>query len=481
MQDKLTIEKFLKNSPRKLIDYENKIIRKAFEYAKYAHRNHKRVSGDPYFLHCYCTGKTLLEMNIDTETIAAGLLHDTVEDTSVKKEDIKKRFGSDVASLVDGVTKLGKIKYRGAERHAENLRKMFFAMAEDIRVILIKFADRLHNMQTLEVLKPEKRERIALETMEIYAPIAHRLGMGEFKGILEDLSFKYVYPKEYIWLIEKSKDKYKDMEKNLEKIEKILKKELSKNNIEPISIHTRLKYLYSLYKKLQKYDMNFNKIYDIAAIRIIVNDEEDCYATLGIIHKMWKPLPGRIKDFISMPKPNGYQSLHTTVFSPQGKMIEIQIRTEKMHEEAENGIAAHWAYSEQGKPAKGSFVDQGKFSWIKQLKEWQNNTSGNEEFIESLKIDFFKDRIFTLTPTGDVIDLPENATPIDFAFEIHTDVGFSCAGAIVNEKMVSLDTPLKSGDVVEIITNKNKRPTKDWVDMVKTSHARQKIRSFLKK
>jgi len=481
MDEKLSIENFLKCSPRKLTPNEINLIKKAFEFSFNAHKNQKRMSGAPYFSHCYYTALTLLKMNLDAETVAAGLLHDTEDDAGIKNETIRQEFSDNIAFLVEGVTKLGKLKYRGIERQVENLRKMFLAMAQDIRVVLIKLADRLHNMQTLYALRPDKQVRIAQETLEIYAPIAYRLGMGELKGTLEDLAFKYVYPNEYKWIIKNSKQRYKDMQYHLEKMKNVLKKELEKNGILPISMHARLKHLYSLYRKLQRYDMNFDNIYDIAALRIIVKTKEECYATLGIIHKIRKPLPGRIKDYISVPKPNGYQSLHTTVFTTSGRIIEIQIRTPQMHEEAEFGIAAHWAYSEQGKPKKGGLVNQKKFVWVKQLQEWQKSVSGTEEFLESLKIDFFKDRIFTFTPRGDVIDLPEGATPIDFAYEIHTDIGNHCAGAKVNNKMVSLDTPLKNGDVVEIMIQKNKKPSAGWLDFVKTSQARTRIRSFLKK
>jgi len=365
------------------------------------------------------------------------------------------------------------------ERHVENLRKMFLAMAEDIRVVLIKLADRWHNMQTLEFLPPYKQQRIALETLEIYAPIANRLEMGELKGILEDLAFKYVYPKEYEWLVDQSKEKYEGLKSYLEKIKPIIIKELEKENITFVSVDSRTKHLYSLYKKLQRFDMNFNKIYDMAAIRIVVKNIVECYKVLGVIHKLYRPLPEKIKDYIATPKPNGYQSIHTTVFCPEGKIIEIQIRTEKMHEEAEKGIAAHWAYSEQGKPKIGGLSNLKKFSWVKQLQEWQRGVAGSSEFLESLKIDFFKDRIFAFTPKGDVIDLPEGATPIDFAYAVHTDIGNHCMGAKINEKMVTLDKPLANWDVVEILTAKNKKPSAGWLDFVKTSQAKSKIRVAL--
>lgn len=457
------------------------LIRRAYEFAQKAHEGQKRSSGEPYFNHCIATAQTLIEMKLDPKTIAAGLLHDVAEDTKYTILDIKKVFGDEIMFLVEGVTKLGKIKYHGDQQRAENLRKMFLAMAEDTRVILVKLADRLHNMQTLKYVKPEKQKRIAMETMEIYAPLAHRLGMGEIKGQLEDLSFQYLYPEEYKWVIDHVSEKYQERERYIEKIKPVIQEELTKENIKPINIDARAKRYYSLYKKLGKYDMNLDKIHDLVAVRIAVNTIEECYGTLGVIHKLWRPLPGKIKDYIALPKPNGYQSLHTTVFCIDGKITEFQIRTLQMHDEAELGIAAHWLYTEKGKPKIGTKLDNKKFAWVSQLRDWQKEISGSQEFLESLKIDFFKDRIFVLTPKGDAIDLPEGATPVDFAYHIHSEVGDRCSGAKTNGKMVPLSHTLQNGDVVEIITQKKHTPTRSWLEFVKTSIAKNRIRHLLKK
>lgn len=457
------------------------LIRRAYEFAQKAHEGQKRSSGEPYFNHCMATAQTLIDMKLDPKTIAAGLLHDVAEDTKYTILDIKKVFGDEIMFLVEGVTKLGKIKYHGDQQRAENLRKMFLAMAEDTRVILVKLADRLHNMQTLKYVKPEKQKRIAMETMEIYAPLAHRLGMGEIKGQLEDLSFQYLYPEEYKWVIDHVSEKYQERERYIEKIKPIIQEELTKENIKPINIDARAKRYYSLYKKLGKYDMNLDKIHDLVAVRIAVNTIEECYGALGVIHKLWRPLPGKIKDYIALPKPNGYQSLHTTVFCIDGKITEFQIRTLQMHDEAELGIAAHWLYTEKGKPKIGTKLDNKKFAWVSQLRDWQKEISGSQEFLESLKIDFFKDRIFVLTPKGDAIDLPEGATPVDFAYHIHSEVGDRCSGAKTNGKMVPLSHTLQNGDVVEIITQKKHTPTRSWLEFVKTSIAKNRIRHLLKK
>jgi GTP pyrophosphokinase len=399
------------------------------------------------------------------------------EDTDFTLEDVKKNFGDEVASLVKGITKLGTIKYRGIERYIENLRKMFLAIAKDLRVILIKFADRLHNLKTLYALPRNKQIRIASEVLEIYAPIANRLGMYEMKGQLEAEAFKYLYPKEYNWLKQLIEEQSKRKDKYLNKVIAFVKKRLQEENIEFIEIKGRIKQLYSLYKKLLRHDKDINRVYDFIAIRIIVKDIPTCYAVLGIIHKIMKPLKGRIKDYIAQPKPNGYSSLHTTVFTPDGEIIEIQIRTQEMEEEAEYGIAAHWYYDE-----KGSFKRTKQTKWIDELTEWQKELSANQKFLEKLKIDVFQDRIFVFTPNGDVIDLPAGATPVDFAYSVHTDVGNQCAGALINNQIAALDKKLKSGDVVEILTDKNRKfPNADWLKFVKTSIAKNKIKSSLSK
>lgn len=457
------------------------LLREAYFFTKNAHSGQKRVSGEDYFMHPVETAKIVASYGLDDDTIAAALMHDVEDDTPITHKEILKKFGPEIGFLVGGVTKLGKFKYRGEERQVENLRKMFLAMAEDIRVVLIKLADRLHNMKTLAALPPEKRKRIALETIDVYAPIANRLGMGDLKGALEDLAFPYANPKKYSWLMDNIKDKYEESKKYAEKIIPPIKEELKKNNISPLEIQTRAKHYLSLYKKLERYDMNFEKIYDIVAVRIIVDTVEQCYAVLGIIHSLFKPLPARIKDYIAMPKPNGYQSLQTTVLCYGGRITEFQIRTKEMHQNAEFGIAAHWAYTEKGKPKKDAKLTDHKLAWVRQLQEWQKENQGTAEFLQSLKIDFFKERIFVFTPTGDVIDLPESATPIDFAYLIHSEIGDHCSGAKVSGKMVSLDYSLQNGDVVEIMTQKNKKPTSAWLSLAKTNYAKSRIRRFIKK
>lgn len=478
----ITIETIIDDLKAKKPDANVDLIRRAFEFAERAHRGQKRESGEPYIVHPLSAAHTLSQMNLDDATIAACLLHDVVDDTPVTIEEIENKFGKEIAFLVNGVTKLGKIKYRGEERHIENLRKMFLAMAEDIRVILIKLADRLHNIQTLEHLPERKKTRIAEETLEIYAPLALRLGMGQLAGRLQDLAFAWVYPEEYKWVAENVKEKLQERERYLRKLEPIVRNELEKEHILPLAIDYRAKRYWSLWRKLLRRNLNLDEIYDLIAMRIVVRDETECYGALGVIHKNWKPLPGLIKDYIAFPKPSGYQSLHTTVLCVDGKITEFQIRTFNMHENAEFGIAAHWAYEEAGKPLEGARVNERRFAWIHQLQQWQKERKGTEEdFLESLKIDFLRDRIFVLTPKGDVFDLPEEATPVDFAYSIHSDIGDQCSGARVNGKMVSLDTPLQSGDIVEIITQKNKKPSEKWLEFVKTNNARVKIRSSFKK
>ncbi len=453
------------------------MVKLAFEFAKTAHAGQKRMSGEEYIYHPLATAQTLAELKLSPTIIIAGLLHDVPEDTKFTIKDIQKDFGEDVASLVNGITKLGTIKYRGMERYIENLRKMFISMAEDLRVILIKFADRLHNLKTLYALPRNKQIRIASEVLEIYAPIANRLGMYEMKGRLEEEAFKYLYPKEYNWIKqiveEQGKIKEKYLEKNIDFIKQVLKNE----KIDFIEVRGRVKQLYSLYQKLIKHDKDINRVYDFVALRIIVKDMPTCYAVMGIIHREMKPLKGRIKDFIAQPKPNGYSSLHTTVFTPEGEIIEIQIRTKEMDEEAEYGIAAHWHYDE-----KGSIRPDKKMKWLKELTKWQKEITENQKLLERLKIDVFQDRIFVFTPKGDVIDLPKESTPIDFAYHVHTEIGNKCAGALINNHIASLDTALKSGDMIEILIDKNRKyPNQDWIKFAKTSVAKGKIRTILAK
>ncbi len=456
------------------------IITRAFDKAQNAHEGQKRFSGEPYFEHVVATAKTLAELHMDAETIAAGLLHDTLEDNLIPFETLEKEFGEEVAFLVRGVTKLGKYQYKGLERHAESLRQFLLATSKDARVLIIRFADRLHNMQTLEYVRPDKQRRIALETLEIYAPLANRLGMGQIKGALEDLAFPYVYPKEYEETKKMLEQKSIENQKYLEKVHRTLQKKLAERNIKPIKTDYRIKHLYSLYKKLKRYDMDIEKIYDIAALRIIVPTVADCYQVLGVVHEIWNPLPGRIKDYIAVPKPNGYQSLHTTIFTGDGGVAEIQIRTLEMHQEAEFGIASHLGFKEKIQRQYGEQLKK-KLLWIDQIVEWQKTISESREFLDTLKMDFFKDRVFVFTPDGDIVDLPEDSTSIDFAYAIHSDIGDHAFGVKINDKMVSFDTKLQNGDKVEIIVKKAAHPSQKWLSSVKTTLARKHIKSALQK
>ena len=464
---------------------ENDFIRRAYDLAKKQHEGQKRQTGEPYFNHALQAAEFVAQWGLDQTTIIAALLHDVVEDTGYPLEKIRSDFGEEVVFLVDGVTKLGKIKYRGVERQVENLRKMILALSQDIRVIIVKLADRLHNMQTLNAVPPQKQKRIALETMEIYAPLAYRLGMQKISGELEDLAFPYIYPREHRWLIEHTKEKYEEREQYTEKVKPIILEAVKNSGVEVLTIDSRAKRYSSLYKKLLRYDMDIEKIYDLVALRIVVKSVADCYAVLGIIHNLWPPLPNRIKDYIALPKPNGYRSIHTTVFCVDNKITEIQIRTQEMHDESETGIAAHWAYeqvkgTEDYLDKKSVTADKKELQWVQQLRSWQKDFSHPEEFLESLKIDFFKDRIFAITPKGEVIDLPSGATPVDFAYQIHTEIGNSCTGAKVNGKIVPLDYSLRSGDIVDIIIQKNKKPSESWLNFVKTSGAKGHIRAALR-
>jgi GTP pyrophosphokinase len=479
-------ETFCKNAQiNRMPSKELAFIERAFYFARNAHENQKRLSGEPYVLHPINIAENVASSNLDAKTIAAALLHDTIEDSKVSLKKIRKEFGDEVAFLVNGVTKVNAIKYKGIERTVESIKKMFLAVAEDIRVVILKLYDRLHNMETLYVHPKSKQYRIALETLEIYSSIANRLGMGDLKAKLEDLAFPYIYPKEYKWLKNQLQEKMNEREEYLKKIAPIIIKELKKENIRPIYVLYRAKHLYSIWQKLLRNNMDFSSITDLAAIRIIVKNIENCYAALGIVHKLWKPLPGRIKDYIALPKPNGYQSLHTTVFCKDSKITEFQIRTLDMDKEAEYGIAAHWAWEEAGKPKLGFQVQRKKFFWVRQLQEWQKdfykNSVSTEDFLESLKIDFFKDRIFALTPKGDVIDLPEGSTPVDFAYNIHSDLGDQISGAKVNGKLTSLSHQISSGDIVEIITQRNKKPKAEWLSFVKSQIAKNRIRAHAKK
>jgi guanosine-3',5'-bis(diphosphate) 3'-pyrophosphohydrolase len=467
------VDEIYKQMQKKPSSEDKAWIKTAYDFAEQAHDNQKRASGEPYFNHVFEVSKILAEYGMDTKTIIAGLLHDTIEDTLITEEDVEKKFGEDVLFLVNGVTKLGKVKYRGEERHVESLRKFFVAMAEDARVIIIKLADRLHNVQTLEHLSPEKAKRIALETIEIHAPMANRLGMWRLKGELEDLSFPFAYPKEAAETSKLLKQKTEADQKNMDIIYRTLKKELATQGVKIINTSHRMKGLYSLYKKLKKKDMDIGKIYDIMAIRIIVPTVEDCYRVLGIIHSLWTPIPGRIKDFIALPKPNGYKSIHTTIFTGSGGVAEIQIRTPEMHEQAEFGIASFFAYKE------GFKKTDKHTNWIEQFKELQKNVAKPTAFLNNLKIDFFSKRIFVFTPKGAVIDLPEDSSIIDFAYAVHSDIGAHTSGAKINGKYSKLDTKLHNGDIVSIETSEKSNPTSKWLDSAKTTLARRHIKKYL--
>jgi len=464
---------------RKINEEEEELINKAYKFAKEAHKEQKRMNGDPYFIHVFETAKTLAKLGMDSQTIAAGFLHDVLEDTEIKKEKLKKEFGENIVFLVNGVTKLGTLKYHGQERHVESLRKFFIAMTNDLRVVVIKFADRLHNLNTLQYIREDKKERIAKESIEVYAPLANRLGMGKLKGDIEDAAFPYAFPKEYSKVEEILKGEEGLYKKYLKEVRKKLEKELEKNEIRVSEIDYRIKHKYSLWKKLLRHEMDIEKIHDIVALRVIVENIEDCYRVLGIIHSVWKPLPGRIKDYIAIPKPNGYRSIHTSIFTGSGGIAEIQIRTKDMHTEAEYGIAAHFIYKESDK--KRTHNDNSKLKWIKELKNFNRTLNKPKKFLEHLKMDFFNDRIFIFTPRGDVIDLPEESSPIDFAYAIHSDVGDHISGAKVNGKMTQILSKLKDGDIVEIIKNKNAHPSSKWLGYSKTNLAKKNIRSYLEK
>jgi len=481
------------------------LVTKAYEFAEKMHTNQTRYSGEPYFMHTAEVGFSLAEIGMDPQTIAAGLLHDTLEDAGASAALIEQEFGPDVLSLVRGVTKLGALRYRGMERHTESLRKLFAATAEDIRVLIIKLMDRLHNAQTLEHVPEHKRERIAMETLEIYAPIADRLGMSIVKTQLEDAAFPFAYPDEYEKTLDLLKERKNENEKRLEKLTQDAKRELAEAGMRIFRTEARIKGIYSLFRKLERKDWDITKIYDILALRIIVPTVADCYTALGVVHRHWRPVPGKIKDYIAFPKPNGYQSIHTTVYTGDGSAIEIQIRTEAQHREAGYGIASHLTYKEvlgyvEGsrggglewirqflpgrktvvtvpavEPTKNGNVPQ----WVKQLALAHSDSGESEEYLKSLKSDFFSHRVFVFTPKADVIDLPLGATPIDFAYAIHSEIANKMSGAKVNGKMVSLETALRNGDIVEIITKSSGKPTRKWHDIAKTSLAKKMIRAAL--
>jgi len=468
------------------------LIKKAFEFADIAHFGQKRLSGDPVMEHLISVAEILANLKMDSVSIAVAFLHDVIEDAGVREEELKREFGEDVTFLVKGVTKVGNLKLRGEteEEFVENLRKMILVMAKDLRVVFIKLADRLHNLQTLQFLPEEKQIRISRETLEIYAPLADRLQIGKLKGELEDLAFPYVYPKEYDELIFNCSPYLQKLNKELKEAMKILQTELKKEKLKA-EIHGRPKHLYSLWRKLLRPEINMdiNEVYDLIAVRILVRSVRDCYAALGVVHKNWKPSPRwGTSDFIAQPKPNGYRSIHTRVFGPNGKIIEVQIRTYQMHEEAENGIASHWYYSEQKnkilsdeKVNKGFFAPDEKMTWVKELVAWQKEIVDSKEFLDSLKFDALAHRIFVFSPKGDVYDLPTGATPVDFAYAIHTELGNAIQEAKVNGKMVLLSSKLKNGDIVEIIKGKKDRSSVKWLEFVVTRTARKEILKNLRK
>jgi GTP diphosphokinase / guanosine-3',5'-bis(diphosphate) 3'-diphosphatase len=451
------------------------IIKKAYDYSLKHHEGQSRASGEPYLVHPLEVALVLAEMKMDPVAVAAGLLHDSVEDTSVTIVDIRKEFGEQVAHIVEGVTKISKIEFATREeQQAENLRKMMLAMVDDIRVVLIKLADRLHNMRTLEHLDPERQRKIAEETLEIYAPIAHRLGMGKIRGELEDLGFRFLDPVGYEQVEKSVNARRKHGEAFLEKTQKIIVDKLKEAGIQA-RVESRIKRLFSIHKKLQKQRISVDQVYDLCAMRVVTRSLQDCYAVLGIIHNLWRPVPGRIKDFIAMPRPNFYQSLHTSVITEDGTPFEIQIRTEEMHKMAEEGIAAHWKY----KDGPVSAQDEQRLAWLRQVVEWQRDVSDPNEFLSTLKVDLYPEEVYTFTPKGKVVVLPRDATPIDFAYTIHTEVGHTCVGAKVNGRMVPLRHKLHSGDIVEILTQPGHKPSRDWLGLVKSSRSRNKIKHWL--
>jgi len=467
----------LEKASKYLPQSELALIEKAYVYSASAHAGQFRLSGEPYLSHPLEVSNILVDLKLDGPTIAGGLLHDTVEDTSVTIEDIQENFGEEVADIVDGVTKIGQVTFESKQTaQAENIRKMILAMAKDLRVILVKLADRLHNMRTLEFQNPVKRRLISQETLDIYSPISHRLGLYKIKVELDDLSLKYLKPDVYNRIKEGIKQHRLLGEDYITKVISELEKILKENKIQG-RVSGRQKHIYSIYQKMKKQKLSLDQVYDLIAFRVIVTSIKDCYTALGIIHSKWPPVPGRFKDYISMPKPNMYQSLHTTVIGPEGEHIEIQIRTEKMHYIAEYGVAAHWKYKDKNIITP---KDEKRFSWLRQILDWERELKDPKEFIHSLKIDLFEDEVYVFTPRRDVLALPQGATPVDFAYMIHSEVGDRCVGAKVNGKLVPLNTKLKNGDIVEIITNPNHKPSRDWLKFVKTAKAKAKIRHWIK-
>jgi guanosine-3',5'-bis(diphosphate) 3'-pyrophosphohydrolase len=478
LEQSTTIEELLRELREKRTAAEAERVRAAYEYAFAAHQGQKRESGEDYIIHPVQVAGTLLDLGMDTTSIMAALLHDVVEDTGRSLEEIKKGFGAEVALLVDGVTKLSRLAFQSKqEQQMENLRKMFLAMTQDLRVIIIKLADRLHNMRTLKALPPEKQQKIARETLEIYAPLAHRLGMGMIKWELEDLALRYIDSEAYYDLVNKVAKKRQEREGIIAEVKETLQRSLDEVELKA-EVQGRPKHFYSIYHKMQEQGKDFSEIYDLLGLRVIVSSVQDCYEVLGIVHTLWKPIPGRFKDYVAMPKSNMYQSLHTTVFGPHGEPLEIQIRTWEMHRTAEFGIAAHWLYKEGG---LDDTEMRKKVAWLRHLIEWQGEMKDTEEFMETLRIGLFVDEVFVFTPKGDVKSLPAGSTPVDFAYSIHTTLGHQCVGAKVNGRLVPLDHQLKNGDIVQIITSKTSLgPSRDWLQFVQTSKSKNRIRQFLR-
>jgi len=454
------------------------LVDKAYEFSERAHQGQERKSGDPYFVHPASVASIITEMRLDTASVCAGLLHDVVEDSAITESEVRELFGEEVAFLVDGVTKLGKLNFLCKEdRQAESFRKMLVAMANDIRVLLVKLADRLDNVRTLQFMKPEAQERIARETLEIYAPLAGRLGIQWMKSELEDLSFRYLYPQVHDDLQRKTNQAAKDRDKYVTQVTRRLQTMLIERGF-AAEVNGRYKHLYSIYRKMMQVSCEFEQVLDFVAFRVVTENVADCYAALGVVHSQWTPIPGRFKDYIALPKPNGYQSLHTTVVGPGHRTIEVQIRTREMHHTAENGVAAHWSYKDRGNPI--SSKDLAKFAWLRQLIEVQKEVDDPAEFLESVKVDLFLDEVFVFTPKGDVKVFPRGATPIDFAYSVHSEVGQHCTGARVNGSIVPLRYKMHNGDIVDILTHPNQQPSKDWLEFVATGRARSKIRAFLR-
>ncbi|HXA27197.1 MAG TPA: bifunctional (p)ppGpp synthetase/guanosine-3',5'-bis(diphosphate) 3'-pyrophosphohydrolase [Candidatus Angelobacter sp.] len=464
-----------------LPEADHDVLRRAFERARDAHQGQFRLSGEPYIEHPVAVAGVLAELRLDVDTLAAAILHDTVEDTEITLDDLRAEFGPTVAKLVEGVTKLGKIHVRSqAQAQAENIRKMLVAMAEDIRVVLIKLGDRLHNMRTVEALPAERRLRISRETLDIYAPLAHRLGIWQMKGELEDLAFKVLDPDNYLMVEARLATAREERETFINHVTEILDREIESLGLSA-EISGRPKHVFSIFEKMRKTQKGFEEIYDLMAIRVLVDSIKDCYGVLGVVHSLWKPIPNRFKDYIAMPKGNGYQSLHTTVISHTGEPMEIQIRTFEMHQTSEFGVAAHWRYKEGAQSSRDAHFDE-KFAWLRLLLDWQKDVTDAEQFVDAVRVDIFQDEVFVFTPKGDVRSLPTGSTPVDFAYRVHTDVGHACIGAKVNSRMVPLDYRLQNGDIVEILTTRGQHgPSRDWLAFVKTSSAREKIRGWFKK